>query len=191
LIKVSNDVTATSSILLISAPYRTEVSELSDLAFTFITTIMTTEEMPAFAVAIVGKQNEPLFIYAEEESAVEALYLQTVMHASIDIIDEKRRRLATTPATGDTYLGQLLSISDFKTFGSHSHTSIKVIVVCDTSTSEAGAIRDLIGAIQGLYTQSAMNPFQGTGSIITSRIFQQRVIQLVQVSNAPFCALLF
>ena len=43
------------------------------------------------AVAFIGKQNEPLYFYCEEEYA-ELMHVQMIAHSSLDIVEEKRKK---------------------------------------------------------------------------------------------------
>lgn len=43
------------------------------------------------AVAFVGKKNEPLYFYTEEDAA-EALNLQMIIYGSLDAVEEKRKK---------------------------------------------------------------------------------------------------
>ena len=43
------------------------------------------------AVAFIGKQNEPLYFYCEEDYA-ELIHVQMIAHSSLDIIEEKRKK---------------------------------------------------------------------------------------------------
>lgn len=44
------------------------------------------------AVAFVGKENEPLYFFTEEDTA-EALNLQMITYGSLDVIEERRKKL--------------------------------------------------------------------------------------------------
>ena len=43
------------------------------------------------AVSFVGKQNEPIYFFSEDDTS-ESLNLQMIIHSSLDIIEEKRKR---------------------------------------------------------------------------------------------------
>lgn len=43
------------------------------------------------AVAFIGKQNELLYFYTEEDTS-ESLHLQMMAHSSLDVIDEKKSK---------------------------------------------------------------------------------------------------
>lgn len=43
------------------------------------------------AVAFVGKKDEPLFFYTDEDYS-EAMRLQMIIYGSLDIVEEKRRK---------------------------------------------------------------------------------------------------
>ena len=50
------------------------------------------------AVAFVGKVNEPLFFYSEEDIA-EALNLQMISYGSLDVIEERRKKYVALCST--------------------------------------------------------------------------------------------
>jgi hypothetical protein len=43
------------------------------------------------AVAFLGKLNEPLYFHCDEEYS-ESLHIQMLIHSSLDIVEEKRKR---------------------------------------------------------------------------------------------------
>lgn len=43
------------------------------------------------AVAFIGKKNEPLYFFTEEDTA-EALNLQMIIYGSLDVVEEKRKK---------------------------------------------------------------------------------------------------
>ncbi len=84
------------------------------------------------------------------------------------------------------YLGYLLSIDDYKTYGYYSNTHTKIIVVTEAATNES-TMRDFLTALYGMYVSAAQNPFQEAGQALTSRKFNssiQQVVQRINVSNA-------
>lgn len=55
---------------------------------------MATENRKIVGVAFIGKQNEPLYFYSESDDSSESINLQMIIHSSLDIVEEKRRRSA-------------------------------------------------------------------------------------------------
>lgn len=110
-------------------------------------------------------------------------YLQfDIDNSDIDICDA---RLSTSaPATQDLYLGQLLAISDYKSFGLCSNTNVKVIAVCEANTLDSTYVKELLFAIYSLYTTAVQSPFQVPGGPITSKQFQNGIQQLIQRFNS-------
>ncbi len=47
--------------------------------------------MSILLVALVGKLNEPLYIYCKEEAS-ENLHLQLIAHSALDVIEEKKKK---------------------------------------------------------------------------------------------------
>jgi len=122
-----------------------------------------------FSVAFIGKNNEPLYFYSEEDE-VETLNLQMIVHSSLDVIDERRKRSGSPQSVPfDLYLDLLLPIDEYKVFGYYSNTQTKTIVVCE-NVVEAGssAMRDLVLSLHGLFVAAMQNPFQPCGRPLTS-----------------------
>jgi hypothetical protein len=47
--------------------------------------------MTIYCVAYVGKNNEPLHFYSKEDTS-EYMHLQMIVHSSLDIVEERRKR---------------------------------------------------------------------------------------------------
>jgi hypothetical protein len=134
------------------------------------------------AVSILGKMNEPLFFYSEEDYE-ESLHLQMVLHSSLDSIDEKRRKGNLGAVGADMYLGHLLAFDDYKIFGFVSNTQTKALIVCDIGSSESG-VRESIQLLYNAYIIAIQSPFQETSMPVTSRKFIFNVQQIIQKYNS-------
>ena len=89
-------------------------------------------------------------------------------------------------APQEMYLGYLLAIDDYKTYGYYSNTHTKIIVVTEAATNES-TMRDFLTALYGMYVSATQNPFQETGQVLVSRKFNnsiQQVVQRINVSSA-------
>ena len=154
--------------------------------------------MVVHCLAYVGKQNEPLFVHVDPASSGGAMdnvttsysttmYLESIIHASLDIVEERRSKKSTSTNSGtqDMYLGQLFVVEDYRVFAWCSNTQIKTIVVCDISTSDVH-VKDFIQGLYKLYIQCIQNPFQLTGKSLllsTSKKFRSDVEQQVYAYN--------
>lgn len=50
--------------------------------------------MSILSVALIGKQNEPLYFYCKDVETSENLHLQMIAHSALDVIEEKKKRFA-------------------------------------------------------------------------------------------------
>jgi len=139
------------------------------------------------AVAIIGKQNEPLFFTSIGDTSIfgyEYLHLQMIAHSSLDIVEEKRKKATSSKqAMGiECYLGLLCAIDDYKVFGYYSNTHIKTIVICEALTAENHA-RDFINTVNNLYITALHNPFQQSAKPITSKSFAKSIQDILMRNN--------
>ena len=147
------------------------------------------------AVAFIGKQNEPLFFnhieastasFDATSSASENLNILMIMHSSLDIVDERKKKASlAAPSTFDLYLGPLLQVDDYRVFGHYSNTHIKTVVLCEgVSETADAAVRDVVLALRGLYISAIQNPFLMTDKPMESLSFRRRVQQLIETFNS-------
>jgi hypothetical protein len=47
--------------------------------------------MSIVCIALIGKQNEPLYFYCKEDSS-EFIHLQMIAHSALDVIEEKKKK---------------------------------------------------------------------------------------------------
>ena len=65
---------------------------------------------------------------------------------------------------GDSYMGQLLVIEDYKVYGSITNTLTKFLLIVDGSSNASNdSIKEVLSTIQRLYTSEVMNPFYEIG----------------------------
>lgn len=140
------------------------------------------------ALAIIGKQNEPLYFTSiQGDTSIfgyEYLHLQMIAHSSLDIVEEKRKKSTSSKQTMgiECYLGLLCAIDDYKVFGYYSNTHIKTIVICEALTPENHA-RDFINTVNSLYTTALHNPFQQAAKPITSKTFAKSIQDILTRNN--------
>jgi hypothetical protein len=48
--------------------------------------------MSILSVALIGKQNEPLYFYCKDIETSENLHLQMIAHSALDVVEEKRKK---------------------------------------------------------------------------------------------------
>ncbi|KAI9321534.1 Sedlin [Dichotomocladium elegans] len=112
-------------------------------------------------IALIGKQNNPLFIKNFSTSHPDLKY-HYIAHTSIDVIEE---RAIGTVATGtknlDSYLGLLYAMEDLAVYGYITNTRVKFVVVVSVTD---GLIRDaemkaIFKKIHAAYLSQVCNPF--------------------------------
>jgi len=135
----------------------------------------------AVCVAVIGKENSPLYICCAEPAQELALHFS--LHTSLDVIEEK---LATsTKAAGqeqrELYLGALNSTEHQKVFGYVTNTRIKLVIVVDSSSSTLrdNETRQMFRRLHLAYTNAIANPFYVPGAPIQSKKFDGVVRSLL------------
>ncbi|QCE12431.1 hypothetical protein DEO72_LG10g3675 [Vigna unguiculata] len=80
-------------------------------------------------VAVVGHQNNPLYIQSFTE-ADDALKLHHIVHCSLDVVDERvNNPKRSGPMLNETFLGLLYPIENYKVYGYLTNTKVKFILV--------------------------------------------------------------
>ncbi|KAF2069131.1 hypothetical protein CYY_009547 [Polysphondylium violaceum] len=132
-------------------------------------------------VAIVGKNNNPLFIQDFSSGITEEnkLKLHYIVHCSLDIIEDKPGPVKKN-VPSDMYLGLLYPTEDYKVYGYMTNTKIKfIIVVLDTSDIKDSDIKIFFKRLQSLFINTTSNPFYKRNSKIESKKFLQEVTNLI------------
>ncbi|XP_073039550.1 uncharacterized protein, partial [Primulina eburnea] len=80
-------------------------------------------------VAVVGHQNNPLYIQSFTE-ADDALKLHHIVHCSLDVVDERvNNPKKAAPTLNETFLGLLYPTENYKVYGYLTNTKVKFILV--------------------------------------------------------------
>lgn len=124
------------------------------------------------AIAIVSTSNRPLLIRTilDETDKEEATRLIYLMHASLDIVEEKVEQ----PTSRDNFLGILYQCERYKIYGLMSTTKVKILLMISqrhsfTSPRE-NDIRLMLKNIHKVYIDAtAMNPFYKPNEPVKSR----------------------
>ncbi|KAI8080178.1 Sedlin [Gilbertella persicaria] len=126
-------------------------------------------------IALIGKQNNPLFIKNFSTSHPDLKY-HYIAHTSIDVIEE---RIANGPKNLDSYLGLLYAMEDLAVYGYVTNTRVKLVVVVSVTD---GTIRDadmkaLFKRIHSAYVSNICNPFYNMDSqkSINSKAFSRAI----------------
>ncbi|CAF1215429.1 unnamed protein product [Rotaria magnacalcarata] len=139
----------------------------------------------ACCVAVLIKEN---LIYLRRSA--EELKFLFLIHASIDILDDKVNQL-TKPTSDrdarDFYLGLLYPVEEYKIYGYVSSTRVKFILIFEHSTSislKDPDIKLLFQRLHQAYIDCISNPFYEPNTQLKSKRFEQVVTSLM-VQNDP------
>ncbi|OQR81497.1 trafficking protein particle complex subunit 2 [Thraustotheca clavata] len=142
-------------------------------------------------VAIVGANNNPLFVRSIEED--DDLSFHYIVHISLDIIEEKGmirsdRKvdscvIVVKLSKDDMYLGFLGPVEDYRVYGYVTNTLVKIIVVVQDAPIKESEMRNLFTELHKLYVNAMSNPFAIIGERIKSEKFEKKVYNLVLQHN--------
>ncbi|GAM21539.1 hypothetical protein SAMD00019534_047140 [Acytostelium subglobosum LB1] len=130
-------------------------------------------------VAIVGKDNDPLFIHDYSGGSEDnKLKLHYIVHCALDIIEDKP---GTKRISNEMYLGLLYPTDEYKVYGYLTNTKIKfIIVVFDTTDNKDSDIKTFFKRLHLRYVKTTSNPFYKPNTKIDSKMFQSDVAAIVQ-----------
>lgn len=123
-------------------------------------------------VAIVNTANCPLLIRTSFDNTDkdEAIKLMYLMHASLDIVQEKSEQ----PTSRDNFLGVLYQCEQYKIYGLMSTTKVRVLLMINQryhfGPPRENDIRLLLKNIHKAYVEAtAMNPFYKPNEAVKSK----------------------
>ncbi|PKC16387.1 Sedlin [Rhizophagus irregularis] len=126
------------------------------------------------SIAIIGKQNNPLYIKNFSLSHPDLKY-HYIAHTSCDVIEER----------ADTYLGLLYAMEDLDVYGYITNTRVKFVVVLSvTDAIKNTDMKNLFKRIHNAYINQVCNPFynlDGKRSIVSKRF----VAAIDAIGNMP------
>ncbi|KAB5541607.1 hypothetical protein DKX38_014581 [Salix brachista] len=94
-------------------------------------------------VAVVGHQNNPLYIQSFTE-ADDALKLHHIVHCSLDVVDERVNNPKKSGLTlNETFLGLLYPTENYKVYGYLTNTKVKFILVTTDLDVRDADVRNL------------------------------------------------
>jgi len=93
--------------------------------------------MKVVCVAVIGKNNNPLYIRSFDTTE-DGLKFHYIVHSSLDVVEEKLAGKKAAPSA-DMYMGLLYPTEDYKVYGYITNTRVKLIAVIldDTDVKEA------------------------------------------------------
>eukprot|EP00878_Enallax_costatus_P005501 GHUV01005773.1.p1 GENE.GHUV01005773.1~~GHUV01005773.1.p1 ORF type:complete len:140 (+),score=24.84 GHUV01005773.1:202-621(+) len=135
--------------------------------------------MTIVCAAVVGQQNNPLFIrlYTATDDEVKFHYM---VHASLDAVEEKvllRRNPGEVP---ELYLGLLFPTEEYRVYGYITNTHIKFILVLDEIIPRDDALQKVFRKMHNLFVDVTSNPLYTHGLPIVSRTFSEGVAAIVR-----------
>ncbi|KAK3815057.1 MAG: trafficking protein particle complex 2 [Benniella sp.] len=124
-------------------------------------------------IAIIGKQNNPLYIKNFNSSQPDLKY-HYIAHTSCDVIEER-----AVNKTQEMYLGTLFSMEDLAVYGYMTNTKIKFITVLNMPdvTIKDLDMKNVFRRIHAAYVSHACNPFYDIDSqkMIKSKKFEEEI----------------
>ncbi|CAM8990926.1 unnamed protein product [Rhodiola kirilowii] len=110
-------------------------------------------------VAVVGHQNNPLYIQSFTE-ADDALKLHHIVHCSLDVVDERvNNPKKAGPTLNETFLGLLYPTENYKVYGYLTNTKVKFILVTTDLDVKDGDMRNFFRQFHSVYVDAVSNPF--------------------------------
>ena len=135
--------------------------------------------MSIACIAIVGKQNNPLYPRNFTSNHPDLKY-HYIAHTACDSVDE---RANATQKSGDPYLGLLYTVEDLAIYGYMTNTRIKFIVVVSVAENivKDTDMRSVFKKIHASYIALVSNPFYDadTTRTITSPKFHKWIDSIV------------
>ncbi|KAI8923828.1 Sedlin [Entophlyctis helioformis] len=134
------------------------------------------------AVAVIGKNNNPLFIKTYTGQA--DLKYHFIAHTSCDVIEE---RVAPGTKSFDLYLGLLYVMEDLAVFGYMTNTRVKFVLMVGAADViiKDQEIKSLFKKIHAAYIDLLLNPFWDpeAPAMIKNRQFSRRIDDVIQSVN--------
>ncbi|KAJ0969883.1 hypothetical protein J5N97_022776 [Dioscorea zingiberensis] len=131
-------------------------------------------------VAVVGQQNNPLYLQSFTEAGDE-LKLHHIVHCSLDVIDERvNNPKKSWPTLNETFLGLLYPSENYKVYGYLTNTKVKFILVTIDMEVKDADMRNFFRRFHAAFVDAVSNPFHVPGKKITSRSFASRVSAIVK-----------
>ncbi|KAK7856517.1 trafficking protein particle complex subunit 2-like protein [Quercus suber] len=122
-------------------------------------------------VAVVGHQNNPLYIQSFTE-ADDALKLHHIVHCSLDVVDERVNNPKNLDQLSMRHFWVFFIPLKITKYGYLTNTKVKFILV----TTDL----DFFRRFHAAYVDAVSNPFHVPGKKITSKTFAERVSTIVK-----------
>ncbi|CAG7822896.1 unnamed protein product [Allacma fusca] len=147
----------------------------------------------AVCVAVIGKDNGPMY-FRTRQSGVEELQYHFIVSSALDIIEERVQSSGKSgilpggvsnpgalEITRELYLGALTAQEEYKVYGYMTNTKIKFVIVIEESSTplRENDIRTMFRKLHGAFCDLMSNPFYSPGSEIRSKRFHDVVNSIV------------
>lgn len=121
-------------------------------------------------VAVVGKQNNPLYIrvFREHEDKLKYHY---VVHTSLDVVDER----VSSSGKNEPFIGLLFPTEESKVYGYATCTKAKFILVLDDVDVRESHVKTFFRKLHSIFADAVSNPFYTQDLRITSKKFDSEV----------------
>lgn len=132
--------------------------------------------MSVVAVAVISKEGKPLAIKTKSGMGKDQeLKVHHLLNCSLDFVDEKQAGLNNR----DSYLSLLCQLETFKVYALVTTTRTKILLMVSTQSSVTlrdSDVKSMLKNIHNIYMEStACNPFHETGSLISSKAFDEKI----------------
>lgn len=141
--------------------------------------------MGVSGVAILGKENNPLYIRAFSQH--DPLRFNFIVHAALDFVEEKVQGHVGAAGGGgstskhDLYLGMMYPVQELRVYGYMTNSHIKLIAVLDEDEVKDDQMRALFRRLHALYTDTVANPFYSPDAELSeSASFDRQVERIVE-----------
>jgi len=142
------------------------------------------ELMRVACVAVIGKENEPLFLQTFAESKEDSgLRFHYHAHTALDVIEEKLTKkpaYSTAPLNRELYLGALFTVEDCKVYGYVTNTKIKFVLVLQRVPIGDLFVKNIFRDLHELFIDTMSNPFCKLNSKIESPTFEHKLQNILR-----------
>ncbi|KAJ3447186.1 trafficking protein particle complex subunit 2-like protein [Anaeramoeba flamelloides] len=136
--------------------------------------------MHIVSLAVVGKKNNPLYIYCENPKKKENF--EYIIHTSLDFFEENKitNNEKNSNEEKPLYVGLLFPVESYRVYGYLTLTNYKLICIIDDTTSKNEEVGFFMVDFHKFLCEAICNPFYITGSPINSQIFHKKIIQRIK-----------
>lgn len=128
----------------------------------------------------MDKNNNLIFDWFDHETNNDKYYLQTIAFSSLDIALEKKKN------SSELYLGHLVSVDDFEVLCLNTNTGSKLLLICDENPNNETFYKDLLIALNSLYVNVRINPFQSTSNCLKSKKLPELIRETIKKHASGF-----